>query len=63
MAGHAAAMMIRSDKPMPETGFCPPRVRALGHERANVLMAELIATMALALSTLTVVAAVAHACC
>ena len=47
---------------MTETGFCPPRVRALGHERATVLMAELIATVALALSTLTVVAAVAHAC-
>jgi hypothetical protein len=52
-------MMIRSFK---ETGFAPPRVRTLGHERATVLIVELIAITALALSTLTVVAAVAHAC-
>ena len=47
---------------MTETGFSPPRVRPLGNERATVLIAELIATVALAVSTLTVVAAVAHAC-
>jgi len=62
MARDAATMMIRLDTDMTDTGFCPPRVRPLGHERATVLMAELIATVALALSTLTVVAAVAHAC-
>jgi hypothetical protein len=62
MERDSAAMMIRRSTTMTETGFCPPRVRALGHERATVLMAELIATVALALSTLTVVAAVAHAC-
>jgi hypothetical protein len=45
------------------TGFSPPKVRVLGCERRTALMAELIATVALALSTLTVMAAVAHACC
>ena len=52
-------MMIRTFN---ETGFEPPRVRPLGNERATVLMAELIAVTALALSTLTVAAVVAHAC-
>jgi hypothetical protein len=60
MASDSAAMMIRTFTH--ETGFAPPRVRTLGNERATVLVAELIATVALALSTLTVVAAVAHAC-
>jgi hypothetical protein len=60
MGRDSAAMMIRPFTN--ETGFAPPRVRTLGHERATVLMAELIATVALALSTLTLVAAVAHAC-
>ena len=62
MARDAAAMMIRLETAMTKTGFCPPRVHPLGHERATVLLAELIATVALALSTLTLVAAVAHAC-
>ena len=53
-------MMIRTFTN--ETGFSPPMVRTLGNERATVLIAELIATVALAVSTLTVVAAVAHAC-
>ena len=56
-------MMIRTFN---ETGFAPPRVRTLGQEnipeRATVLIAELIAVTALALSTLTVAAVVAHAC-
>jgi hypothetical protein len=62
MARDSAAMMIRLDTPMTETGFSPPRVRTLGNERATVLIAELIATVALVLSTLTVAAVVAHAC-
>lgn len=53
-------MMIRPDIDM--AGFSPPRVRMLGCERRTVLMAELIATVTLMLSTLTVMAAVAHAC-
>jgi hypothetical protein len=57
-----AAMMIRPNTERDETGFSPPRVRALGYERRTVLMAELIATVTLVLSTLTVMAAVAHAC-
>ena len=56
----SASMMIRTFTD--ETGFAPPKVRALGNERATVLIAELIATVALAVSTLTVVAAVANAC-
>ena len=60
MRGDSAVMMIRTFAN--ETGFAPPRVRTLGNERRTVLIAELIATVALALSTLTVVAAVAHAC-
>jgi hypothetical protein len=56
-------MMIRENTPANGAGFCPPRARTLGHERRTVLMAELIASLALALSTLTVVAAVAHAYC
>jgi hypothetical protein len=56
-------MMIREHTTTTDAGFSPPRVRTLGHERRTVLIAELIATMALALSTLTVVAAVAHAYC
>jgi hypothetical protein len=55
-------MMIRPNTERAETGFSPPRVRALGYERRTVLMAELIATVTLVLSTLTVMAAVAHAC-
>jgi hypothetical protein len=43
---------------MTEPGFCPPRVRALGVAR----FAELIATVALTVSTLAVAVAVAHAC-
>jgi hypothetical protein len=39
-----------------ESGFSPPRDRALGNERHAVVLAELIATAALALSTLTVAA-------
>jgi hypothetical protein len=55
-------MMIRLDTDTTEAGFCSPRVRTLGHERANVLIAELITTVALAVSTLAVAAVVAHAC-
>jgi hypothetical protein len=61
-ARDSAAMMIRPETDTPEPGFCLPRVRPLGSERATVLVAELIATVALALSTLTVAAVVAHAC-
>jgi hypothetical protein len=50
------------DDPTTEPGFSPPRVRTLGHERATVLMVELIATVALAVSTFAVAAVVAHAC-
>jgi hypothetical protein len=50
---------------MPETGFSPPRDRELGNERRTVIVAELIATVALAMSTLAVAAVlsigVAHA--
>jgi hypothetical protein len=56
-------MMIRPELDLNETGFFPPRVRMLGNERATVLIAELIATVALAVSTLAVAAVVAHACC
>lgn len=56
-------MMIRPEHDLTDTGFSPPKVRALGNERATVLVAELIATMALVLSTLTVAAVVAHAAC
>jgi hypothetical protein len=56
-------MMIRPEPGITDTGFSPPRTRALGRERRTVLMAELIATVALALSTLTIAAVVAHACC
>jgi hypothetical protein len=55
-------MMIRPEPEMTDTGFSPPKVRALGYEHRTVLMAELIATVALVLSTLTVMAVVAHAC-
>jgi hypothetical protein len=55
-------MMIRPETDRTEPGFFPPRVRMLGHEQATVLVVELIATVALALSTLTVAAVVAHAC-
>jgi hypothetical protein len=55
-------MMIRPDNEMTEPGFGPPRVRPLGGERFTVLVAELIATVALTLSTLAVAAVVAHAC-
>ncbi|HEY7228974.1 MAG TPA: hypothetical protein VH558_01245 [Pseudolabrys sp.] len=33
-------------------GFTPPRGRALGHERHTTILAELVTTVALALSTL-----------
>jgi hypothetical protein len=56
-------MMIRPDSNPSEPGFFPPRVRPLGEERRTVLVAELIATVALTLSTLAVAAVVAHACC
>jgi hypothetical protein len=55
-------MMIRPEPDLTDTGFSPPKVRALGCERRTVLVAELIATAALVLSTLTVAAVVAHAC-
>jgi hypothetical protein len=54
-------MMIRPETKMTETGFCPPRVRTLDAGR-HVLIVELIATVTLVLSTLTVAAVVAHAC-
>lgn len=54
----SVAMMIR---PETDAGFSPPKVRPLG-ERRTVLIAELIATVALTLSTLAVAAVVAHAC-
>jgi hypothetical protein len=48
------------------TGFEPPKHHPLGRERHTAIMAELIATIALAISTLTVAAVVsigvAHAC-
>jgi hypothetical protein len=39
-----------------DAGFSPPKGRPLGNERDAVVLAELIATVALALSTLTVAA-------
>jgi hypothetical protein len=41
---------------MQETGFSPPRDRELGNERRTVIVVELIATVALAASTLAVAA-------
>lgn len=52
-------MMIRPSSE--ETGFAPPKVHPLGNERATVLIAELIATVTLVLSTMAVAAVVAHA--
>jgi hypothetical protein len=54
--------MIRPEPDRTDTGFSPPRARMLGHERATVLVAELIATVALTVSTLAVAVMVAHAC-
>lgn len=49
-----------------EAGFEPPKNHPLGKERRTVIVAELIATVALAISTLTIAAVVsigvAHAC-
>jgi hypothetical protein len=38
-------------KPIDTTGFHAPTRRPLGHERRAVMLAELVATLALALST------------
>ncbi len=49
-----------------ETGFAPPKHRPLGQERRVVIVAELLATVTLILSTLTIAAVLsigaAHAC-
>jgi hypothetical protein len=39
-------------RPIESTGFQPPRQHPLGRERRIVLFAELVATIALALSTI-----------
>jgi hypothetical protein len=39
-----------------ESGFSPPKQRALGNQRHAVMLAELIASAALAVSTLAVAA-------
>ena len=58
----SGSMMIRLDTSTTKDGFGPAKVRTLAHVRATVLMVELIATVALAVSTLAVAAVVAHAC-
>ena len=41
-------------KPVEHTGFIPPAERTLGNERRTVALAELVATVALALATIVV---------
>jgi hypothetical protein len=48
--------LLTTSRTLHESGFSPPQHSALGNERHAVVLAELIATAALALSTLTVAA-------
>jgi hypothetical protein len=47
---------LTTPRALHDTGFSVPRDRALGNERHAVVLAELIATVALVLSTLAVAA-------
>lgn len=45
-------------RPIENTGFTPPADRGLGNERRNLALAELIASVALAIATIVVVTVV-----